>query len=75
MLNSAGGTVDNSGLIQAYKMSVSLAGAGLVADTGTIRSTGGNGNAAVQVAGGAAMEVLSRLAPYAARLAARDQLS
>jgi hypothetical protein len=55
LLDYAGGTVNNSGLIQAYDYGVRMEGAGYVANSGTILSTGGNGRAAVQLATGSTL--------------------
>ncbi len=52
LLDYAGGTIANSGLIQAYDAGINMEAAGYVTNSGRILSTGGNGNAALELAGG-----------------------
>jgi len=48
----SGGTVSNSGLIKAYSSGVYMLRTGVVTNSGTILSTGGNGHSAVEFVSG-----------------------
>ncbi len=52
LISGSGGTVNNSGLIQAYLRALYIQGSALVTNTGVIRSTGASAAAAVEDRGG-----------------------